>query len=77
VGALRRIRVAWGEVVKLDYNAANRWFFLTARGGRRIYVAEALEGIADFAELALRQLPPPTLAASPDAAEALRDLAAP
>ncbi len=76
VGALRRRRSSWNEVAKVTYNPVNNWFFLTLAGGGRVYVVEGMDGIADFAEIALRRLPGPVLAASPDAAEALRDLAA-
>lgn len=75
VGALRRVRARWEDVRKLTFNEVNRWFFLTRKDGARIYVAEGLEGIADFAEVALRCLPPAVLAESPGAAEELRDLA--
>lgn len=76
VGALRRVRGRWSEVEKLTFNPVNRWFFLTLRGGARVYVAEGLEGIADFAAAALERLPPAVLAESPEAVEELRDLAA-
>jgi hypothetical protein len=76
VGAIRRVRARWSEVEKLTFNPMNRWFFLTVKGGARIYLVEGLEGIADFAELALDRLPPAVLAASPDATEELRELAA-
>lgn len=76
VGALRSTRAPWSDVEKLSFNQVNRWFFLTLKGGAKIYVAEGLEGIADFAEMALRCLPPAVLAASPDVAEELRELAA-
>jgi hypothetical protein len=75
VGAFTRRRATWEEVAKLTFNPVSNWFFLTLRSGRRLYVVEGLDGIADFAALALRRLPPPVLAESPDAAEALRDLA--
>jgi hypothetical protein len=76
VGALRSTRAPWSDVEKLSFNPVNRWFFLTLKGGAKIYVAEGLEGIGDFAEMALRCLPPAVLAGSPDVAEELRELAA-
>ncbi len=76
VGALRRRQSTWNDVAKLTYNPVNSWFFLTLASGSRVYVVEGMNGIADFAEIALRRLPPGVLAASPDAVEALRDLAA-
>lgn len=75
VGAIGRRRAAWTEVAKLTYNPLNSWFFLTLTRGGRVYVVDGLEGIGDFADVALRRLPRPVLAASPEAAEALRDLA--
>ncbi len=76
VGAVRRKRSSWQDVAKLTYNPVNSWFFLTLATGARLYVVEGMDGIADFAEIALRRLPERVLAASPDAVEALRDLAA-
>lgn len=76
IGAFMRRRAGWGEVAKLTHNPVNRWFFLTLSGGQRVYVPEGVDGIADFADLALAHLPPAVLAASPDAEEALRDYAA-
>jgi hypothetical protein len=75
IGPLRRVRAAWSDVAAIDYNPHQQWFYLTLRSGRRLYVTGALDGIADFGEVALAHLPPPVLAACPDAAEALRDLA--
>jgi hypothetical protein len=76
VGAVTRRRSAWHNVAKLTYNPMNHWFFLTLTNGARLYVTEGLDGIADFAELALRRLPQPVLDAAPDAVEELRELAA-
>jgi MFS family permease len=76
VGAFTRKRCPWQDVAKLTFNPLNDWFFLTVASGARFYVATGLEGISDFAELALQRLPRAVLDASPDAAEALRDLAA-
>jgi hypothetical protein len=75
VGALTTRRVAWSDVAKVTFNPVNSWFFLTLAGGGRLYVVDGLEGNGDFAEIALRRLPREVLAGSPDAAEALRDLA--
>jgi hypothetical protein len=75
-GAFTHRRYPWADVAQVTFNPVNKWFFFTTRDGQRVYVAEALEGIADFADLALLHLPPPVLAGNPDAAEALRDIAA-
>lgn len=74
VGALMTRRASWSEVVKVTFNPLNSWFFLTLARGGRLYVLDGMDGIADFAEIALRRLPREVLAASPDADEALRDL---
>ncbi|MBI5066821.1 MAG: PH domain-containing protein [Deltaproteobacteria bacterium] len=74
IGPLGQVRAAWGDVRKVTFNPVNNWFFLTLASGHRVYVTEGLEGIADFAELALAHLPRPVLEASPEAAEELRDL---
>lgn len=76
VGAFGTRRVAWGEVARIDFNHVNHWFFLTVRGGGRVYVVEGLDGMRDFAEVALAHLPPAALEASPLALEALQELAA-
>jgi hypothetical protein len=76
VGALRRRRLAWSEVARLSFNPVNNWFFLTGLDDRTVYFAEGLDGIADFAEVALARLPRTVLQASPDATEALQELAA-
>ena len=74
-GAFTRKRAPWHDVAKLNYNPTNKWFFLTLASGGRVYVAEGMNGIEDFAELALQRLPSTVLAASPEAAEALKDIA--
>lgn len=74
-GAVGRRRFAWGEVVKITFNPVNNWFFLTGPGGKTVYFGEGLDGIATFAEYALQRLPPRVLEASPEAEEALQELA--
>lgn len=76
VGALRRRTLPWGQVAKLTFNPVNNWFFLTGPDGRTVYFVEGLDGIADFAEVALRRLPPQVLKASPEAVEVLQQLIA-
>lgn len=75
VGALRRRSLAWSQVTKLTFNPVNNWFFLTGPDGKTVYFVEGLDGIADFAEVAVRRLPSQVLKASPEAAEVLRELA--
>jgi hypothetical protein len=74
-GALRRRLLAWGEVVRITFNPVNNWFFLTGPGGKTIYFGEGLDGIGTFAEYALKRLPPKVLEASPEAEQALQELA--
>ncbi len=75
VGAVGRRMVSWDEVARITFNPVNNWFFLTGPGGRTVYFGEGLDGIATFAEYALRHLPPKVLEASPEAEEALQELA--
>jgi hypothetical protein len=75
VGVFTRRRVRWSDVEKIAYNPTSRWFFLQGRDGTRVWVYEAFEGVGDFAELALRNLPPAVLAAGLYVREELEDLA--
>jgi hypothetical protein len=75
-GAFRTRRYRWRDVARITLNPVNAWFFLTLRSGERVWIVAGLEGIAEFAELALQRLPRPVLEANPDAAEGLRELAA-
>jgi hypothetical protein len=75
VGVFSRLTARWSEVVKLTFNPMNNWFFMTLATGQRVYVTEGSNGLGDFAELALRQLPRAVLDASPEAVEALEDAA--
>jgi hypothetical protein len=75
VGALGRFTFRWTDVAALKFNPVNNWFFMTLADGRRVYVTEAVDGIGDFAELALRHLPKAVLAAAPEAVEALEEAA--
>jgi hypothetical protein len=76
VGVLTRRQTSWTSVTRLVHNPMRRWFFLTTAEGRRIWVSEDLRGAGDFAELALARIPAYVLEASPDAREALEELAA-
>jgi hypothetical protein len=75
VGVFTRLSARWTDVVKLNFNPMNNWFFMTLATGQRIYVTEGSNGLGDFGELALRHLPKPVLEASPEAVEALEDAA--
>lgn len=75
VGAVGRRLLAWGDVARITFNPVNNWFFLTGPGGKTVYFGEGLDGIGTFAEYALQRLPPRVLEASPEAEEALQELA--
>ncbi len=75
VGVLTRRRIVWGDVEKIAYNPTSRWFFIIGRNGGRIWIYEAFEGIGDFAEAALRNLPPAVLAAGLYVRDELEELA--
>jgi hypothetical protein len=75
VGILRRRRVGWGEVARIVFNPLNNWFLVQGPGSR-MWIPVGLDGISDFATLALARLPPEVLAASPEAKEELAELAA-
>jgi hypothetical protein len=76
VGAVTRRRVRWGDVARVVYNPHNHWFFLTAADGTRLWVSEELDGIGDFAALALARLPRAAVAGDPNVREVLEELAA-
>lgn len=75
VGPLGARRAAWSEVARIDFNHVNSWFFLSLQGGGKIYVVDGMDGICDFADVALARLPAAVLRQSPEAVEALRELA--
>lgn len=77
VGVLRRRTIRWADVSRVVFNPMNRWFFVTAAGGARLWVPVDLHGIGDFAGVALARLPPAALTADELAREALQELAAP
>lgn len=75
VGVFTRRKVAWGEVTKVAYNPRNRWFFVTSRDGKHLWVDETVDGAGDFAVLALARVPPEALAGDRVAREVLEELA--
>jgi Bacterial PH domain len=76
IGVVRRRQLRWADVASVAYNPLQRWFFLTTSDGGRLWVSEHLQGIGDFAEIALGRLPPVALRGDPQAREVLEDLAA-
>lgn len=76
VGVATRRRYAWADVARIVYNPTGPWFFLTNADGSHLWLPDNLEGMGDLAQLALRCLPPAVLRESPNAREALEELAA-
>lgn len=76
VGVFTRHRLAWSDVTKIAYNPTSHWFFVVGKDGTRIWVYESFEGVADFAEAALQNVPAPVLAAGLYVREELEELAA-
>lgn len=76
LGVLTRVSLAWADVERITYNPTSRWFVLLGRNGARIWVGESFEGVGDFAEAALRELPPAAFAKDPYVREELEELAA-
>jgi hypothetical protein len=75
IGVFTRRRLAWRDVEKIAYNPTSRWFFVVGKDGTRIWVYEAFEGVADFADAALQHVPPQVLAAGLYVREELEELA--
>lgn len=77
VGVFGRRLVGWKRIAKIAFNPANHWFVLTVDGGSHLWLPADLEGMGDFAVVALRRIPPPVLeAADPVVREVLEELAA-
>ncbi len=74
VFAITRLRVSWSEVERITWNPGSRWFFIVAAGAW-LWVPIDLEGIGDFAQLALHSLPPAVLQSAGDARAELEFLA--
>jgi hypothetical protein len=76
IGVSRRRLVGWGSVAKIAFNPAQNWFFLTASDGSRLWLPADLTGMPEFAQIAVRRLPPAVLDAHPLVREVLDELAA-
>jgi len=74
VFVLTRLTFRWSEVERIRWNPSSRWFFLVAARAW-LWVPIDVDGIGDFAELALGALPPAVLAASAETRRALETLA--
>ena len=77
VGVVQHRRVSWRDVVRIDHNPHHRWFYVTTQRGKHLWISDELPGIPQFADLALRRLPPPVLQGNDDVREVLEELAAP
>jgi hypothetical protein len=76
VGVLRRRFIEWGSVAKLAFNPAHHWFVVTAADGSHFWLSADVDGMTDFAVVALRRLPAAVLAAAdPMVREVLEELA--
>jgi hypothetical protein len=74
VFAVTHLKVTWAEVERFRWNPSAGWFFIVAAGAW-LWVPANLDGIEDFARLALLSLPPAVLNADPEARPVLQELA--
>jgi hypothetical protein len=74
VFVLTTLQFRWSEVERIRWNPGSRWFFLVAAGAY-LWVPIDVDGIGDFAELALAALPPSVLGASLETRRELEELA--
>jgi hypothetical protein len=74
VFVLTALKFRWSEVERIRWNPGARWFFLVAAGAH-LWVSIDVDGIGDFAELALAALPPAVLGASLETRRELEELA--
>ena len=75
VGVFRRRLVGWGTIVKIDFNSAHHWFFLTLADRSHLWLPADVAGMPEFAAIARRRLSPAVLEADPLVREVLDDLA--
>ncbi len=75
IGVFRRSLVAWGAIAKLAYNPTHHWFFVTLSDRSHLWLPADIAGMPEFAQIAMRRLPPPVLEGDPVAREVLDDLA--
>jgi hypothetical protein len=74
VFVLTTLQFRWSEVERIRWNPGARWFFLVAASAH-LWVPIDVDGIGDFAELALAALPPSVLGASLETRRELEELA--
>ncbi len=75
VGVVRRRLVGWKSISKVTFNPANHWLFVTVSDGSHLWLPADVPGMAEFATIALRRLPPAVLQADPVVREVLEELA--
>ena len=75
IGVARRRLVGWGSISKVAFNPVNHWFFVTVKDGSHLWLPADVPGMDEFAQLALRRLPPAVLQADPEALEVFDELA--
>jgi len=75
IGVSRRRLVGWGSIAKIAFNPAQHWFFVTVSDGSHLWLPADVTGMPEFAQIALRRLPPAVLQADPVVREVLDELA--
>jgi hypothetical protein len=75
IGVSRRRLLGWGSIAKITFNPAQHWFFVTASDGSHLWLPADISGMPEFAQIALRKLPPAVLQADPVVREVLDELA--
>jgi hypothetical protein len=76
VGVVLRRQVRWAQIASVAYNPLHHWFYFVTAERSRFWISEELNGIGDFAMVALKRLPREALAHDPFAREQLEDLSA-
>lgn len=76
IGVSRRRLVGWGSIAKVAFNPAQHWFFMTVSDGSHLWLPADVTGMPEFAQIAVRRLPPAVLQADPVVREVLDELAA-
>lgn len=75
IGVARRRLVGWGTIAKIAFNPAHHWFFVTLSDGSHLWLPADVEGMPEFARIAVRRIPRAVLQADPVVREVLDELA--
>ncbi len=75
IGVVRRRLVGWASISRIAFNPVNHWFFVTVNDGSHLWLPADVPGMDEFAQLALRRLPPAVLQDDPVALEVFDELA--